>query len=121
MNIKRVKGDVGEAYTAKWLRRHFYKVIDTNYSCRFGEVDIIARKGNFICFVEVKTRSVNAIDRPASAVGYAKQRRLITTAQHYLALNPSELQPRFDVAEVITQDDKVTDFNYIENAFDEII
>ena len=42
MNIKRVKGDVGEAYTAKWLRRHLYKIIDTNYSCRFGEVDIIA-------------------------------------------------------------------------------
>ena len=43
------------------------------------------------------------------------------TAQHYLTLNPTELQPRFDVAEVMMQDDKVTDFNYIENAFDEIV
>ncbi len=119
MNIKRIKGDIGESYTAKWLKRHRYKVTDTNYSCRFGEVDIIATKGGFICFVEVKTRCVNSVDRPASAVGFAKQRRLITTAQHYLASYPCELQPRFDVAEVITDGDKVKDFNYIENAFGE--
>lgn len=119
MNIKRIKGDAGESYTAKWLKKHRYKISDTNYSCRFGEVDIIAYNKEFICFVEVKTRSLNAIDRPASAVGYAKQQRIITTAQHYLASNPTSLQPRFDVAEVIMQDDKVTDFNYIENAFGE--
>ncbi len=119
MNLKRVKGDIGEHYTAKWLRRHRYRVTDTNYSCRFGEVDIIATKGDFICFIEVKTRSSDSIDRPASAVGIAKQRRLITTAQHYLASYPCELQPRFDVAEVIADGDAVKDFNYIENAFGE--
>ena len=119
MNIKRIKGDLGEEYTAKWLRKHRYKVTDTNYSCRFGEIDIIAVKKGFICFVEVKTRSVDAVDRPASAVGIAKQRRIITTAQHYLASFPCELQPRFDVAEVITCGDKIMDFNYIENAFGE--
>ncbi|MBQ8027733.1 MAG: YraN family protein [Clostridia bacterium] len=121
MNIKRIKGDAGESYTAKWLRKHRYKVTDTNYSCRFGEIDIIARKGDFICFVEVKTRSSTAIDRPASAVGIPKQRRIITTAQHYLASFPCELQPRFDVAEVITDGDRIKEFNYIENAFGEII
>ncbi len=119
MNLKRVKGDIGERYTAKWLRRHRYKVIDTNYSCRFGEVDIIATKDGFICFIEVKTRSSDSIDRPASAVGIAKQRRLITTAQHYLLSHPCELQPRFDVAEVIADGDEIKDFNYIENAFGE--
>lgn len=119
MNIKRVKGDIGEAYTAKWLKKHRFKVTDTNYSCRFGEIDIIARNKEYICFVEVKTRSANAIDRPASAVDTAKQRRIIMTAQYYLALSPTSLQPRFDVAEVIIQDDKVKDFNYIENAFEE--
>ena len=119
MNLKRVKGDAGETYTAKWLRKRHYKISDTNYSCRFGEVDIIAVNKDYICFVEVKTRDVNAIDRPASAVGSAKQRRIITTAQHYLASNPTDLQPRFDVAEVIMQDTKVKEFNYIENAFGE--
>ena len=119
MNIKRVKGDVGEAYTAKWLKKNRYKIADTNYSCRFGEIDVIAMNKNYICFVEVKTRSENSLDRPASAVGLAKQRRILTTAQHYLASNPTFLQPRFDVAEVIIKDEKVTDFNYIENAFGE--
>ena len=119
MNIKRIKGDAGEAYTAKWLKKHRYKIAGMNYSCRFGEIDVIATNKNYICFVEVKTRSENSLDRPASAVGLAKQRRILTTAQHYLASNPTDLQPRFDVAEVITKDEKVTDFNYIENAFGE--
>ena len=54
MNVKRIKGDIGEEYTRKRLARKFYKILDTNYSCRFGEIDIIARKGEYICFVEVK-------------------------------------------------------------------
>ena len=119
MNIKRLIGDAGESYTAKWLKKHRYKIVENNYSCRFGEIDIIAQNKQFICFVEVKTRAQTAIDRPASAVGYAKQRRIITTAYHYLNENPVDLQPRFDVAEVITNGDRVEDFNYIENAFGE--
>ena len=118
MNIKRIKGDVGELYTQKWLKRHRYKITDTNYSCRFGEIDIIAQNKKFICFVEVKTRSSAGIDRPAAAVDYRKQRRIITTAEHFLMNFPCDLQPRFDVAEVITDNGKVVDFNYIENAFD---
>lgn len=118
MNIKRIKGDAGELYTRKWLRRRRYKITDTNYSCRFGEIDIIAQNKQFICFVEVKTRSADSIDRPAAAVDYRKQRRIITTAEHFLINNPCDLQPRFDVAEVITDNGKVTAFNYIENAFE---
>ena len=103
-----------------FLIKKGYEILELNYRySKIAEIDIIAKKKNVLHFIEVKTRSVNAIDRPASAVGYSKQRRLITTAQHYLSLNPTELQPRFDVVEVITQDDKVTDFNYIENAFEE--
>lgn len=118
MNIKRIKGDEGERYTQKWLRRHRYKITACNYSCRFGEIDIIAQNKEFICFVEVKTRSADSIDRPAAAVDYHKQRRIITTAEHFLMNLSCDLQPRFDVAEVILDDVKVTDFNYIENAFE---
>lgn len=117
MNIKRIKGDEGERYTQKWLRRHRYKITDINYSCRFGEIDIIAQNKKFICFVEVKTRSSDSIDRPAAAVDYRKQRRIITTAEHFLMGFSGDLQPRFDVAEVILDGGEVTAFNYIENAF----
>ena len=119
MNVKRIKGDIGEEYTRKRLARRFYKILDTNYSCRFGEIDIIARRGEYICFVEVKTRSANAVERPVTAVDGNKQRRIITTAQHYLMAHPSGLQPRFDIAEVITESGRVIEFNYIENAFGE--
>ena len=116
---KKFLGRAGEIKAAEFLEKKGFKILKTNFKTHLGEIDIIAEDNGTLVFVEVKTRSVNAIDRPASAVGYAKQRRLITTAQHYLTSNPTELQPRFDVAEVITQDDKVTDFNYIENAFQE--
>lgn len=119
MNIKRVKGDEGERYTQKWLTRHRYKIADTNYSCRFGEIDIIAQNKEYICFVEVKTRSADSIDRPAAAVDIYKQSRIIKTAQHFLMSFDADLQPRFDVAEVITDSGKIKEFNYIENAFGE--
>ncbi len=119
MNAKRMKGDIGEEYTRKRLVKKFYKILDTNYSCRFGEIDIIARKGEYICFVEVKTRDSSSLERPVTAVDYNKQRRILITAQHYLMAHPSDLQPRFDIAEVITEADRVKEFNYIENAFGE--
>ena len=62
-----------------------------------------------------------AIDRPASAVGIAKQRRLITTAQHYLASYPCELQPRFDVVEIYAPEGMQTKrpkLILLENAFE---
>ncbi len=118
MNFKRVKGDIGERYTQKWLAKKRYKITAANYFCRFGEIDIIAQNKKYICFVEVKTRGVNSYGSPADAVDYFKQSRIIKTAQHFLLANPCELQPRFDVAEVIVDGDEVKSFNYIENAFD---
>ncbi len=117
MNFKRVTGDKGELYTKKQLAKQRYKITATNYSCRFGEIDIIAENKEFICFVEVKTRGENSLGTPADAVDYFKQSRLIKTAEHFLLNNPCELQPRFDVAEVIMKGEKIISFNYIANAF----
>ena len=118
MNLKRVKGDIGERYTQKQLAKKRLKITATNYSCRFGEIDIIAHNKSYICFVEVKTRNANGFGTPADAVDCFKQRRIIKTAEHFLMNNPCELQPRFDVAEVIMENGEVKSFNYIENAFD---
>lgn len=116
MNGKRLIGDTGESAVAKYLKRRLYRLVETNYSCRFGEIDIIARKGKYICFVEVKTRAPDSKERPAAAVNSAKQRRIIAAAQCWLAARRTQLQPRFDVAEVVL-DGKKTRINYIENAF----
>lgn len=117
MNEKRVRGDIGEDAVCRYLRRRLYRIADRNYSCRFGEIDIIAVRKDKLCFVEVKTRSPGSLSRPAAAVDEIKQRRLILTAQHYCMANPSELQPRFDVAEVYLEGDRVRKIVYIDDAF----
>ena len=119
MNIKRVKGDVGEELTVKWLKRRRFKVLERNFSCRWGEIDVIAQKGEVLCFVEVKTRGAASFGRPSEAVDARKQQRILKTANVYLAQHPCDLQPRFDVAEVVLDNGKCLEFNYIENAFGE--
>ena len=119
MNIKRIKGDAGEERAVRWLKRRRYNILERNYSCRWGEIDIIAQKGDVLCFVEVKTREVGSYGRPAEAVDSRKQQRILKTANVYLACHPCDLQPRFDVAEIVTSGGKCSEINYIENAFGE--
>ena len=108
----------GEIHTARWLRRNGYKIITSNYRTRMGEVDIIASKGKYLCFVEVKARGEDAVARPMEAVDSAKQGKLIATSKLFLEKHPMKLQPRFDVCEVWLNDEmKLSKLNYIENAF----
>ena len=93
-------GAWGEMVAAKYLKKKHYKVIATNYRCKFGEIDIIAANKQFLVFVEVKTRRSDAFAAAAEFVDIYKQNRLRSTAELYLAANPTELQPRFDVIEV---------------------
>ena len=94
-------GAFGEDYTVKYLKKSGYKILERNYHSRFGEIDVIASKKGIIAFVEVKTRGENAIYAPREAVDYFKQQKCIKTAEYYLVNNPSDLQPRFDVSEII--------------------
>ena len=115
-------GAFGEEYTVKYLKKQGYKILDRNFHSRFGEIDIIASKKDIIAFIEVKTRGENAIYSPREAVDFHKQQKCIKTAQTYLVQNRVELQPRFDVSEILLQnreDNKLRlkEFNYIENAF----
>lgn len=109
----------GEIHTARWLRRNGYKIITSNYRTRMGEVDIIASKGKYLCFIEVKARGENAVARPMEAVDSAKQEKLIATSKLFLEKHPMKLQPRFDVCEVwLGEKFEVLKINYIENAYD---
>lgn len=116
----RLLGRWGEGKVAEWLYRNGYKVIASGYQCRFGEIDLIASDGKFLCFTEVKMRKDAKFAQAREFVDRHKQERLRLTAQHYLCQYPSELQPRFDVAEVYapmgisTKDPQII---YIENAF----
>ena len=117
MNIGKV-GALGENSVVKHLKKNKYKIVDRNYVSRFGEIDIIAKNKEFLLFVEVKTRKENSLVSGICAVDSIKQQKIILTAQDYISKNETDLQPRFDVAEVIyTQNGEKLQINYIENAF----
>lgn len=107
MSTTRQIGDLGEQMAADYLTRQGYTVIARNYYAAHNEIDIIARHGAYICFVEVKTRRASEAakyGRPAAAVSYTKQKRLITAAEQYLRQHPGSGQPRLDVIEVYLPD-----------------
>ena len=116
---KRELGRFGEEQAAKYLRRHGYRIVEMNYSCRFGEIDIIAETLRYIVFAEVKLRKNDLYGEAKEFVTRAKQERIITTASIYLEQNETVKQPRFDVIEVYAPDgaNGRVRINHIENAF----
>ena len=96
----RLLGRWGEALAAEELRRRGCRLVEAGWRCRFGEVDLIAEEGPFLCFVEVKLRKDGRVAQAREFVDRSKQEKLRTTAQLYLAEHPTQLQPRFDVVEI---------------------
>lgn len=99
MNNQRF-GAVGEKYAAEYLKKQRYKILKRNYRNKLGEIDIIARDGEEVVFVEVKTRSAAPYLSGQYAVDKRKQFRIMRAASHYLEGSRCTLQPRFDVIEV---------------------
>jgi len=114
---KKLTGRWGESAAADYLKKKKYSVIGMNYSCRFGEIDIIAENRNYIVFAEVKCRRSAAFAEAKEFVTSPKQQRIVTTAQLWLQSNPTEKQPRFDVIEVYGEEGLVRQINHLENAF----
>ncbi len=113
MNNNQVFGLKGETLACKKLKKMGYKIIERNYKCKLGELDIIAMHKGVLVFVEVKSRTSLLFGRPCLAVDEYKQQKLIKLAQYYI--NTTEqynILCRFDVVEVL--DDSV---NVIQNAF----
>ena len=118
MNIGAL-GKKGEDMVTNFLIKNGHTILKRNYLCRFGEIDIIARKGDILLFVEVKSRKENSLVSPKEAVDSHKIARMIKASQDYLSktIEEAELQPRFDVAEVTFKNDGKFHLNYIKNAF----
>ena len=95
-------GAWGEQLAAEHMEAAGYRILARNFRSRFGEIDIIARRGNILAFVEVKLRKDASHGEAREFVTAAKQQRLRMTAEYYLAARPwaQELQARFDVAEI---------------------
>lgn len=109
-------GSLGEQKAASYLKGLDYKILQTNFHSRFGEIDIIAKNGNTTVFIEVKTRSNMAFGSPADAVSYHKMRKVIITAQFYFTINKlGNVSHRFDVIEVFMDNMKFSRLNHIQN------
>lgn len=99
---KRSFGSIGEQLAAEYLKRNGFVILDRNYrSGRFGEIDIVALESEYLCFIEVKTRTSTYFGTPAEAVGYKKREKLRALAWIYLKQKKlGERNMRFDIVEV---------------------
>jgi putative endonuclease len=94
-------GEKGEELAAAHLTEAGYRIIDRNYRCFFGEIDIVAEEGATLVFVEVKSRRSDAYGPPQLAVGREKQKKISRIALHYLSEHRLRQRPaRFDVVAV---------------------
>lgn len=114
---KKFFGRKGEVNAYKYLKKKGYLILERNFTCFFGEADIIAKKDETLIFVEVKSRYNDNFGRPAEAVGVAKQNKYRKIAEYYLlSKGYDDVAVRFDVIEVLGYLKKM-EINHIENAF----
>ena len=112
------RGNLGEAAVIAYLRERGWTIVQVNFRSKYGEIDLIAEDGQYLAFVEVKLRRDDNFAAARESVTKAKQRRLRVTAEYYLQWHPTDLQPRFDVAEVYAPEGAVSpEITYLENAF----
>ncbi|PLX67523.1 MAG: YraN family protein [Denitrovibrio sp.] len=104
-------GNKGEKKATDFLKKKGYKLLDKNYRCKYGEIDIIMEIGDILVFIEVKARSSEKYGLGYESVTTSKQEKLLKTAQTYMSEN-GERAARFDVVSI--DGDKIT---HIENAF----
>lgn len=115
---RRAYGQEAEDAAVSHLESLGYRVRDRNFLCRYGEVDVIAEKGDLVCFVEVRMRSHAAWGDPAHTVSVGKQRKVVRAALHYLFRHSlGDRMLRFDVITVVGRG-AAAKVEYIPNAFD---
>ena len=113
-------GERGERLAARLLEELGLDVLVRNYRTDRGEIDLVARDGTTLCFVEVKTRHRQVNSRPADAVGVAKRQRIVRAAKQYLReIGFPALVYRYDIVEVVLVGTRVSDIRYWRNAFQE--
>lgn len=118
MGNRQTLGKMGEEVAANYLQKQGYQILDRNYRCSFGEIDIIARENNELVFIEVKTRTSIEFGLPQESVTKKKQLRIRKIAIHYLNnIHPGFSELRFDVVSILIQGNKAPKIEIIKNAF----
>ncbi len=121
MGRNNLAGAWGEALAAQYLRKKKYRIIDSSYRSKYGEIDLIACNKKYLVFVEVKLRKSDKFAEGREFVDFYKQNRIRSTAAMYLTSVETELQPRFDVIEIYAPEGTATQkpvITHLEGAFE---
>ena len=111
-------GSIGEKLASDYLERIGYSILQLNFRCRYGEIDIIACNSEYLVFCEVKTRKGSTPLHPSLSVPKAKGKKIRELSSIYLMENEDETrQPRFDVISVIMNQIHEGTIEHLENAF----
>lgn len=112
-------GTLGEFLAEKYIKKQGYIILEKNFNCKMGEIDIIGKDKEHIAFIEVKSRYNTDYGRPAEAVNYNKKRKLYKTAEFYIMKNKLYgFSFRFDVIEILLKLDSNTyELRLIKDAF----
>ena len=106
--VRKNRGRKGEDLACEFLKKKGYRILERNFRCKMGEMDIIAAGDGCLCFVEVKARTRTDYGMPRDAVDRKKQRKLLRTAQLYCKLRPDlaeRLSPRMDIVEILYREE----------------
>jgi len=112
-------GSLGEDLAESYIKNHGYIIIERNFRCKIGEIDIIGKDKEHIAFIEVKARYNDDYGRPAEAVNFYKQNKLYKAAEFYIMKNKlNNYNFRFDVIEVLLKlESNRYELRLIKNAF----
>ncbi|QOJ08696.1 YraN family protein [Nitrosomonas sp. H1_AOB3] len=113
------KGSDAEQRAAIFLQQQKLTLLERNYRCRFGEIDLIMREGDTVVFIEVKMRSSDRFGGAVASITAAKRLKLTRAARHYLAEHEGDLPCRFDA--ILISGEWKNEIEWIRNAFDEML
>ena len=108
-------GRWGEEMAAAYLREKGYVILERNWRSEHRDIDIVARVGECVVFVEVKTRRNRTFNEPQDAVNYRKQCHLMKSINHYLKQHRLDLEPRFDIITIVGTMDSHPEILHLED------
>ncbi len=115
---RRETGILGEKLAGDYLKKRGYRILETNYNCPHGEIDIVAKKKDSVVFIEVRTKTGHSFGTPEESITQTKKGRIRTSALHYLQTHDNMPESwRIDVVAVeMDHDGKISRIELIENA-----
>ncbi len=115
---KRELGSRYEENAARYLSEQGYSILEKNFRCKMGEIDLIGKSDGYLCFIEVKYRSSSEYGMPSEAVDNRKRRKIVLTALTYMNYHklPTDTACRFDIVVILNNK-----YSLIKNAFDGVL